>query len=661
MRSLLVANRGEIAQRVFRTTRELGIGTVAVFSDADADLPFVREADVAVRLPGNDPGETYLRGDLIVDAARRAGADAVHPGYGFLSENAGFAQQVLDAGLTWVGPPPAAIASMGSKLEAKRLMRDAGVPTLPWSEDGSGAAAVGYPLLIKASAGGGGRGMRIVRDPDALAEAIESARREAAGAFGDATVFLERYVDAARHVEVQVMADGHGNVVSLFERECSIQRRHQKIVEEAPSPAVDASLRARMGEAAVAAAMAVGYVGAGTVEFVLTPDGSYWFLEMNTRLQVEHPVTEAITGLDLVRLQLTVAQGLPLPPEAMSPTMTGHAIEVRLYAEDAERGFLPSTGVLREFVIPLEGSAGLRLDSGVETGSVVSRHYDPMLAKVIAHAPTRSEAAARLASALQRSGIQGVTTNRDLLTRILGEPEFLAGSIDTAYLDRHDVPAMAASLLEPAGCRAHAVAAALAVQAAHRRAATVDAGLPSGWRNNPSQPQQVLLADNSATVSVEYRFDRTGQPVVWVDGEVIDVEVHPEAETGTVTLSVDGVRRSYRVGITGSIVDVSSPLGSSSYQLLDRLPSAGDTVTAGSLLAPMPGAVVRVLVGVGDQVAAQQPLVVLEAMKMEHTVTSPAAGSVVELNVAAGQQVDAGMVLAVVAAEDTDAEAPAAP
>jgi propionyl-CoA carboxylase alpha chain len=659
MRSLLVANRGEIARRVFRTAREMGIATVAVFSDADADLPFVRDADAAVRLPGNDPGDTYLRGDLIVGAARRAGADAVHPGYGFLSENAEFAQQVLDAGLTWVGPPPAAIASMGSKLEAKRMMRAAGVPTLPWSEDDSGAADVGYPLLVKASAGGGGRGMRIVRSPDDLAAALESARREAAGAFGDATVFLERYVDAARHVEVQVMADNHGNVVSLFERECSIQRRHQKIVEEAPSTAVDPSLRARMGEAAVAAARAVGYVGAGTVEFVLTADGSYWFLEMNTRLQVEHPVTEAITGLDLVRLQLTVAQRQPLPPEALTPTMTGHAIEVRLYAEDAEHGFLPSTGLLREFDVPTGDATGLRLDSGVETGSVVSRHYDPMLAKVIAHAPTRAEAAARLASALRRSSLQGVTTNRDLLTRILGEPEFLAGSTDTAYLDRHDVAAMAGSLLDPVGRRAHAVAAAMAVQAAHRREATVVAGLPSGWRNNPSQPQEVQLVDGSTTVSVDYRFDRSGRLDVSVDGEPVDAELHPGV-TGTVTLSIDGVRRSYGIGITGSIVDVSSALGTSSYQLLDRLPDPAATVTAGSLVAPMPGAVVRVLVEVGDLVVAQQPLVVLEAMKMEHTVASPAAGSVVELNVAAGQQVDAGMVLAVVAAEDTDGEAPAA-
>src|SRR3954454_20268065 len=386
---LLVANRGEIARRVFRTAREMGISTVAVYSDPDADAPFVREADVAVRLPGASPGETYLRGDLVVEAALRAGADAVHPGYGFLSENAAFAQSVIDAGLTWVGPPPPAIEAMGSKLGAKEMMRAAGVPTLPWATDVSGAADVGFPLLVKASAGGGGRGMRIVRSAAELDEAVEGAAREAGSAFGDATVFLERYLEAPRHVEIQVFSDTHGNVVSLFERECSIQRRHQKIVEESPSPAVDDSLRMRMGAAAVAAARAVGYVGAGTVEFVLDEKGELGFLEMNARLQFEPPVTELVTDLDLVRLQLLVADGHPLPPEALTPSLSGHAIEVRLYAEDATRGFLPVSGRLSRFEIP--ALAGVRVDSGVETGSVVSPHYDPMLAKVIAYAPTRTE------------------------------------------------------------------------------------------------------------------------------------------------------------------------------------------------------------------------------------------------------------------------------
>src|SRR4051795_7269765 len=381
IQSLLVANRGEIARRVFRTARDMGITTVAVFSDPDADAPFVREADVAVRLPGASPAETYLRGDRVVEAALRAGADAVHPGYGFLSENAGFAQSVVDAGLAWVGPPPSAIEAMGSKLGAKEMMRAAGVPTLPWATDVSGAADVGFPLLVKASAGGGGRGMRIVRSAAELDDAVSAAAREAGSAFGDATVFLERYLEAPRHVEIQVFADSHGNVVSLFERECSIQRRHQKIVEESPSPAVDDSLRARMGEAAVAAARAVGYVGAGTVEFVLDDKGEFAFLEMNTRLQVEHPVTELVTGLDLVRLQLLVADGHPLPPEALAPAINGHAIEVRLYAEDATRGFLPATGTLRAFEIDAPWG---RVDCGFESGSVVSPHYDPMLAKVIA-------------------------------------------------------------------------------------------------------------------------------------------------------------------------------------------------------------------------------------------------------------------------------------
>ncbi|HVT22649.1 MAG TPA: biotin carboxylase N-terminal domain-containing protein, partial [Mycobacteriales bacterium] len=485
IRRILVANRGEIARRVFRTAREMGIETVAVYSDADAGMPFVREADHAVRLAGNTPAETYLRGELIVAAAVASGADAIHSGYGFLSENAAFARQVTAAGLTWIGPPADAIEAMGSKLGAKRMMRDAGVPTLPWAESVEAAAEVGFPLLVKASAGGGGRGMRIVRDPGELADAVAAASREAAGAFGDATVFCERYLEAPRHIEVQVFADTHGNVVSLFERECSIQRRHQKIVEEAPSPAVDDALRAKLGEAAVAVARAVGYVGAGTVEFVMAPDSSYAFLEMNTRLQVEHPVTESITGLDLVRLQILVAAGEPLPQEALEPTISGHAIEVRLYAEDATNEFLPATGDLRAFEIDPD----LRVDSGVEPGSTVSPYYDAMIAKVIAHAPTRDEAAAKLAAGLRRARIHGVTTNRDLLVRILGEDEFLAGATDTAYLERHDPATLGSALLDAAALRRHAAVAALALQAHNRAAAPVWQRMPSGWRNNPSQRQ----------------------------------------------------------------------------------------------------------------------------------------------------------------------------
>ncbi|HWC36701.1 MAG TPA: biotin carboxylase N-terminal domain-containing protein [Mycobacteriales bacterium] len=645
---ILVANRGEIARRVFRTAREMGIGTVAVYSDADADAPFVREADQAVRLPGTSPTETYLRGDLVIAAAKATGADAIHPGYGFLSENAEFARQVAAAGLTWIGPPADAIDAMGSKLGAKRMMRDAGVPTLPWAESADGAAEVGFPLLVKASAGGGGRGMRIVRDPADLAGAVEAASREAAGAFGDATVFCERYLDAPRHIEVQVFADSHGNVVSLFERECSIQRRHQKIVEEAPSPAVDDDLRGRLGEAAVAAARAVGYVGAGTVEFVMAPDASYFFLEMNTRLQVEHPVTECITGLDLVRLQILVAAGEPLPPEALAPSITGHAIEVRLYAEDATNGFLPVTGTLREF----EVAPGVRCDAGVESGSVVSPYYDAMIAKVIAHGASRGEAAAKLAAALRASRIHGVTTNRDLLVRILAEDEFLDGATDTAYLDRHDPAELGAALLDDAGRRTHAAMAALALEVVSRAAAPVWSRLPSGWRNNPSQPQRVVLGVDGNEIQVAYRVDRSGRVDVDLDGQPLEIEVHARVP-GQIDASIDGVRRRYRTAVSADrgTVDVDSPLGASSYVVVPRFEDPSHHVAVGSLVAPMPGAVVRVLVRAGETVAKGDPLVVLEAMKMEHTVASPAAGTVSEVRVEPGQQVDAGAVLAVVDAE----------
>ncbi|HVW80300.1 MAG TPA: biotin carboxylase N-terminal domain-containing protein [Mycobacteriales bacterium] len=645
IRRILVANRGEIARRVFRTAREMGIATVAVYSDADAELPFVREADVAVRLPGNTPGETYLRGDLIVAAATASGADAVHPGYGFLSENAEFARQVAAAGLTWIGPPADAIEAMGSKLGAKQLMRDAGVPTLPWSETVEGAAAIGFPLLVKASAGGGGRGMRIVREPSELAEAVEGASREAAGAFGDATVFCERYLEAPRHIEVQVFADSHGNVVSLFERECSIQRRHQKIVEEAPSPAVTPELRASLGEAAVAAARAVGYLGAGTVEFVMAPDSSYAFLEMNTRLQVEHPVTELVTGLDLVRLQILVAAGEPLPARALSPSIDGHAIEVRLYAEDPTNEFLPATGTLRSFELP----AGVRVDSGFESGSVVSPYYDAMLAKVIAHAPSRTEASARLGSALRRARIHGVTTNRDLLVRILAESEFLEGATDTAYLDRHAPAELGAPLVAGPDLRRHAAVAALTLQLVNRGEAKVWSRLPSGWRNNPSSMQQVSLDDGTGEVVVRYLIGRDGGIDLTVGDEPVAVDMHG-AEGSVVDATVDGLRfrSSVVVSPDRSLIDVDSPLGSSSYRIRPRFVDPADQVAAGSLIAPMPGSVVRVLVEAGAAVTKGQPLVVLEAMKMEHTVASPAAGIASEVRVGAGQQVIAGAVLVVV-------------
>jgi propionyl-CoA carboxylase alpha chain len=651
IRKVLVANRGEIARRVFATCTRLGLATVAVYSDVDAGAPHVGDADEAVRLPGDTPSQTYLRADALVAAALAAGADAVHPGYGFLSENADFARLVEAAGLTWVGPPADAIAAMGSKVEAKALLAKAGVPMLPsWTDP---ADVTEFPVLVKASAGGGGRGMRIVRDPADLAEAVAAAQREAESAFGDGTVFCERYVETGRHIEVQVLADQHGTTLALGERECSIQRRHQKIVEESPSPAVGEELRAALSQAAVAAAEAVGYVGAGTVEFLLAPDGTFAFLEMNTRLQVEHPVTEAVFGLDLVALQLWVAQGDRLPWNR-TPPMRGHAIEVRLYAEDPARGWLPSTGVLHRFEVPagaafepafeptFEAAAGgIRLDSGVVDGSTVSVHYDPMLAKVIAVAPSRTVAARALAGTLRRARLHGVMTNRDLLVRVLDSDEFLAGGTDTAFLDRHpEVFAPLLSTVDEAG-----LAAALA--------AATEAGvgdLPSGWRNVISAPQRVDFVGPDGPVPVEYRLDRTGALVTPSDVELV------RATADEVVLRTAGVDRRWRVHTVPGTTYVDSYAGSVTLRHLDRFPVPEPVRAQGSLLAPMPGTVGQVRVVVGDRVAARAVLLTLEAMKLEQSVLAPAAGVVTELSVRPGDQVDAGAVLAVVTPENEDEE-----
>ncbi|AXH89637.1 biotin carboxylase N-terminal domain-containing protein [Micromonospora aurantiaca] len=664
---LLVANRGEIARRVFATCRALGVATVAVHSDADADAPFVADADQAVRLPGNTPAETYLRIDAILDAARRSGADAVHPGYGFLAENAEFAAAVTDAGLTWVGPSAKAIAAMGDKMAAKALLADAGVPMLPtWTDP---AEVTAFPVLVKAAAGGGGRGMRIVRDAAGLAEAVAGARREAAAAFGDGTVFIERYVERGRHVEVQIFGDTHGTVVALGVRDCSIQRRHQKIVEEAPG-VLPEDVRAELHEAAVAAGRAVDYVGAGTVEFLLAPDGQVHFLEMNTRLQVEHPVTELTTGLDLVRLQLLVAEGEPLPVTT-TPPADGHAIEVRLCAEDPAQGFRPATGTLHRFAIPgvtaeFGPARGLRLDSGVVDGSTVSVHYDSMLAKLVAWAPTRTEAARALAGALARAELHGVATNRDLLVRVLRSAEFTAVDLDTGFLDRH--PEVFAPLLPAEQLPVAALAAALSGAAERRAAAPVLAGLPSGWRNVPSFPQVTrFTVGDGEEIEVHYRLDRTGGLAEWgrkgplltdpvEEGSSVNTEL-PVVELvtttpGRVVLDVDGVRRAFRVHRAGSSVFVDGPDGAASLTELPRLPLPTAELAAGSLLAPLPGAVTRVHVEVGQRVAAGDLLLTLEAMKLEHPVLAPADGVVTELPVPAGGQVETGAVLAVVDPEE---------
>ena len=653
---LLVANRGEIARRVLRAARGMGIATVAVFSDPDAGAPFVAEADEAVPLGGTTPADSYLRVDAVLEAAERTGADAVHPGYGFLAEHPELAAGCRKRGLTFVGPPPEVLAVLGDKVEAKRVMAAAGLPVLPGAEltglDGEQLAAaaerVGLPVMVKATFGGGGIGMRVVRDPAELQPAVDAARRQAGAAFGDDAVFLERLLQAPRHVEVQILADSHGRVVHLFERECSVQRRHQKLVEEAPSPAVGPELRRRLGEAAVAAAQAVGYVGAGTVEFLLEP-GDFWFLEVNARIQVEHPVTEAATGLDLVRLQLLVAAGEPLPEEALHAELRGHAVEARLYAEDPRRGFLPQAGTLRRFRVT---HPGVRVDAGVADGSVVGVHYDPLLAKAIAHAPTRAEAAGLLAAALDGAHLHGVTTNRDLLVGLLRHPEFLAGEVDTACLARHPPAELAAGRRDPEARRLHAAAAALAAQAARRAAATVLATIPSGWRNNPSQLQRVELDGEDGVLAVGYRFGRGGAlEALEVDGEQLPGARLWACHPDLVDLEVAGVRRRFEVHRVGEVHYVDGPLGHAELRERSRFPEPTSGSAAarpqGSLASPLPGIVRRVAVRPGEPVAAGALLVVVEAMKLEHRISAPVAGRVRELLVAEGQEVAAGTPVAV--------------
>lgn len=609
---LLVANRAEIASRVFRTCRSLGIETVAIHSDADADLPYVREADVAVRLPGTAPADTYLRTDLVLDAARRSGADAIHPGYGFLSENADFARAVIDAGLIWVGPDPESIEAMGSKIRAKELMKAAGVPVL---EAPAEPTEADLPLLVKASAGGGGRGMRVVRRLEDLADQVAKAEAEALSAFGDGTVFVEPYVERGRHIEVQVV----GSHV-FGERDCSLQRRHQKVVEEAPAPGLGDEVRAALHDAARRAAEAVDYRGAGTVEFLYDPAAErFFFLEMNTRLQVEHPVTELVHGVDLVAAQLAVAEGRDVP----TGSPEGFAIEVRLYAEDPVADYQPQSGTLTTFDIPLED--GIRVDAGFETGSTVSTHYDAMLAKVIAYAPTREAAARKLAGVLSRARIHGLVTNRDLLVQVLRDPTFLRGDVSTDFLTDYAVAQREEG--------AEAVAAAIALAERAKEDRTVQRGVPVAWRNVVSQPQRTVFEE--ATVE-------------WYGAYAVDGHTVVDAGPDSVTLETDGVRTTYTIAVNGAAVDVDSPRGHVRLTRVPRFVDPAEQVASGSLLAPMPGTVVSVAVEPGQAVTAGQTVLVLEAMKMQHTVKAPTDGVVTQIDVKAGAQVAAGEVLAVV-------------
>ncbi len=658
IRKVLVANRGEIARRVLRTLRVMGVAGVAVYSDADAGAPHVGDADEAVRIGPPPSRESYLAIDRLLDAARSTGADAVHPGYGFLAENAEFAERCAGAGLIFIGPPAAAIRAMGSKIEAKRIMEAAGVAVVP-GVAGTGldapalaraARAIGFPLLVKASAGGGGKGMRVVRDAAALADAIAAARREALGAFGDDTLLVERYVDRPRHVEIQIFGDTHGTVVHLFERECSIQRRYQKVIEEAPSPAVDAALRQRMGAAAVAAATAIGYVGAGTVEFVLAPDGQFYFLEVNTRLQVEHPVTEMVTALDLVRLQIEVAEGRPLPFGQRDVRLDGHAIEARLYAEDPARDFLPASGTVLLWETP--DLPGVRWEAGVVAGTDVGIHYDPMLAKVIAHGPTREDAIARLASALSRLGIAGVTTNRPLLLAVLRHPAFATGELDTHFIERHLPPDARLPVADVAADRVHAIVAALHGHETRRRAGgPVPASIPSGWRNTPWRPQRVGLRIGADTVEVSYAAQPGGRFVVEAAGVTSSVLLHGR-DPDALTVEIDGVRRRFTVATADDRIAVHSTLGTTELTLLPRLPAARRADVAGGCVAPMTGIVRAVKVGAGDRVTKGQVLLVLEAMKMEHELAAQADGVVREVRVEVGQMVDPDAVLIIVTADE---------
>ncbi|MFL6160781.1 MAG: acetyl/propionyl/methylcrotonyl-CoA carboxylase subunit alpha [Jatrophihabitantaceae bacterium] len=644
--TVLVANRGEIARRIIRACRALDLATVAVFSDPDSGSAHVAEADRAVRLPGRTAAETYLRRQQIIAAARLAGADAVHPGYGFLAEDAEFARAVQAAGLVWIGPPAESIELMGNKVSAKQLMAAAGVPVLP-ELDPALLTDSDLPVLVKAMAGGGGRGMRLVRSMAELAEQLNRAEQEAERAFGDGRVFCERYLSGGRHLEVQVLVDVAGTVWLLPERECSVQRRHQKVIEESPSPLAERvpGLRQRLVQAAEAAVRGISYLGAGTVEFICDGQGNCYFLEMNTRLQVEHPVTECVTGLDLVDWQLRLAMGERLTGTAPRPT--GHAVEARLCAEDPARDWQPQTGMLHALEFPgqatefaLNGPMGIRVDAGVRAGEDIHPYADPLLAKVISYAPDRASAVRRLAHTLRRARIHGPTTNRDQLVRVLRDPVFEAGAADTSMLER---PGLAEPLLTGPLERLAARAVALAAASAERAAAPVLAGLPSGWRNVFSQPQRRSVAGPADRHDIEYRTGRSGFELVGCDEPRV-----VRADVTEVVLEQAGVRHRFAVSHYQRVCWVDSAAGSARFVLLERFADPARLLPSGSLLAPLPGSVLRVAVGRGDRVRRGQPLLWIEAMKMEHPVPAGEDGVVSELSVTTGSQVVVGDLLAVI-------------
>jgi 3-methylcrotonyl-CoA carboxylase alpha subunit len=656
---ILIANRGEIACRVIRTALRLGIATVAVYSEADAEALHIALADEAYAIGPPAARDSYLRIDRLIDAARHSGAAAIHPGYGFLAENADFAEACAEAGIVFVGPPPSAIRAMGSKAAAKALMEKAGVPTVPGYhgvEQGEAVLAeaaqrIGYPVLIKPSAGGGGKGMRPVARAEIFAASLATAKREAKSAFGDDRVLLEKYLTAPRHIELQIFADSHGNAVHLFERDCSVQRRLQKVIEEAPAPSLTAEQRQEMGATAIAAAQAVGYVGAGTVEFIAEA-GRFYFMEMNTRIQVEHPVTEMITGIDLVEWQLRVAAGETLPLTQSQIAMSGHAVEARLYAEDPQRNFMPATGRLRRLRVP-DPAPELRIDSGVREGDRVSVHYDPMIAKVIAWGGDREAALHRLAAALAGYRIAGVATNRDFLMRVLRHPAFIAGDIDTGFIERHRDVLIPRVTAAPRFVLAAASLGLLLDQArvaCANAASSADRHSPwhrrDGWRLNGATYQDMLWRDGEEPRRVRVHYDRDHCRL-----EIDDRDSMARAwreDAGDLVIELDGARQDVSVTAIDGIVTVCSDEGAWRLSYIDPLaPRAAEAAAGGRLTAPMPGKIAQVLISSGGAVQRGQALMRLEAMKMEHTIAAPADGTVERVNYAAGDLVEEGAELIV--------------
>jgi 3-methylcrotonyl-CoA carboxylase alpha subunit len=651
-RKILIANRGEIALRVMRCCHAMGIETVAVYSDADADAPHVRFAGEAVHLGAAPARESYLRIEKIIEAAARTGAEAIHPGYGFLSENAEFAESCAAAGIVFIGPPPAAIRAMGLKSSARRLAAEAGAPVVP-GYDGEDQSVetlrarmieIGFPVLIKASSGGGGKGMRVVRAENAADEAVGSARREAEKAFGDGSLLLEKYIEGARHIEVQILGDARGNLVHLFERDCSLQRRHQKIVEESPSPAVNEELRRKMGDVAVNIGRAIGYTNAGTVEFILGPSGEFYFIEVNTRLQVEHPVTEMITGLDLVRLQIEIAEGRPLPFCQADLKTEGHAIEARLYAEDPANDFLPSTGMILDLHLP--ALEGLRIDSGIESGMEVDIHYDPMLAKLIARGESRDAAIRKLIYALRQSSIQGLRTNLDLLTRLLDHPDFRQGRAHTGFIAEHLDELIADDDLRLN--RDSLVAATLYLQNQWRASNELLAELPPGYRNNPYRDPSIRFQIGADDVEVSWSRTGAGAYRVRVFDSTVTAQVLSsirEGASGVIRIEIDGVQRAFRIVEAGDELYVHSSLGSRVIKRPPRHPAPQAASEQASANSPMPGKVLKILVETGQKVSAGDPLIILEAMKMEHTMRAALDGVVESILVGDGEVVGPGQLL----------------